>query len=137
MAIDVTLQVMAFPSTHTLPPHKEPGRYKRGDIVNVYPKLQQTSPISHNIRSVFIHITGVPSSAIARAKKLMKSETDETNEDEPLIRRRQFNIDPQSLPAGIKAQLLANREVTVKWAQAKPFLINMKTGTQVQDGDIA
>jgi len=132
MALDITLQIMAFPSTHTLPLEEEAVRYKRGDIVGVYLSSKVPEPPSLTSRSVFIRITDVPSTAIEKAKKLIREDIDAN----VLIRRRQYNIDPQSLPSGIKQKLLTDREVTVTWIQAKPYLIDMKTGLSITDGDI-
>lgn len=135
-ALDVTLQVMAHPSNHTVPAEQEDRRYRRGDIVRVYPRLNQTSPISNKTRSVYIHITGVPSTAIQKAKRLMQVQRSGSTVNDVIVRRRQFRIDPQTLPQVVRDTLLADGEIEVTWVQAKPYLIDMVTGLAVEDGDV-
>ncbi len=134
MALDISLYVMAFPSTHDLPPEKEYGRYKRGDIVDVYRRSQVITTTKEGQRCVYVHITGVPAPAIRNAKKLMQGYYDVN--DETLLGRRLFNIDPQTIPLALRQELAANREITVTWTQAKPYLKNLKTGLAVTNEDV-
>lgn len=135
--MDITLQIMAYPPTHDLSYNlaKEARRYKRGDIVAVYLRSEVVEPPHIGSRMVFIHIIGVPVTAIQKAKKLMDAHFDSIN-IRILLKRRRFNIDPQSLPVSVRNQLIANREITVTWTQAKPYLIDAVTGLTVIDGDL-
>lgn len=133
--MDITLQIMAYPPTHILPPEKEARRYKRGDIVAVYLRSECPEPPALGGRMVFIHILDVPITAIQKAKRLMIAIY--SNDTIPvLLNRRRFNIDPQSIPIAMRNALVANREITVTWTQAKPYLFDMVTGLNVTNGDL-
>lgn len=129
---------MAYPPTHDLSYNlvKEAKRYKRGDIVAVYLRSKIVEPPHIGSRMVFIHITNVPVIAIQKAEKLMMSYNDSVN-TETILKRRRFNINPQSLPLAVRNALITNREITVTWTQAKPYLLDIATGLVVTDGDIA
>jgi len=136
--MDITLQIMAYPPTHDLSydPAKEARRYKRGDIVAVYLRSEIVEQPTAGGRMVFVHITDVPIIAIQKAEKLMNPHYDLININ-MLLKKRRFNIDPQSLPVAVRNQLIANREITVTWTQAKPYLKDMVTSLPVTDGDLA
>jgi len=44
-----------------------------------------------------------------------------------LVLRHRYRIDPASLPATIRNALIADREVTVTWTQARPYLVDAVT----------
>ena len=135
--MDITLQIMAYPPIHDLSYNlaKEARRYQRGDIVAVYLRTNVVEPPHVGSRMVFVHITSVPITAIQKAEKLINAHYDSVNIN-LLLKRRRFNIDPQSLPLAIRNQLIANREITVTWTQAKPYLLDMVTGLIITDGDL-
>ena len=125
--MDITLQVIFNPKTHDLSydTQKQARRYRRGDIVGVM-LTGNTGLPSFNRPFAFIHITGVPNRPIAQIRARLTTPAFDplvlVNDNPAQLRRRRWRIPRSILPQGIIDQLIANRQVTVTWAQVKPFV---------------
>ena len=148
--IDITLMIMGKQSNHSLPPEKEPGRWLTGQIVNVY-KSENIATLTdgdYHINGgigskahVFVHIKNVPGNAAKKIRNILanqvRTEPVDPEEHPELIHRSAWRIKPSDLPAGIKQKLQDDKEVTVGWVAAKPYLKNSVTQTPITDGDLA
>lgn len=162
--MDISLQVIVIAANHDLStnPQKEAARYRRGDIVNVYLTADVGSP-SLIRRFGFIHITGIPDGPDPEARfakieallgdgvvdRVLVPDTDlpEMVEEATLVRTRAWRVPPSIIPVAKRNQLLTDRETTVTWTQAKPYvrkkMVTIKTDasaddetTELMDGDI-
>ncbi len=138
MAVDVTLIVIGKAPTF-VSAHAE-GQYQKGDIFDALrtAKLGAAAP-AFNRKFIWIHITGVPVTAIRKAKFLAKPSFDPAfpEDDEVMLSRRRWRVLLDDLPAGVKATLLAERQITVTWEQAKPFIKDHVEDRSISDGDLA
>lgn len=109
--------------------------YRRGDIIDV--SLLHSEPCSHS-RFALIHVLGVPNNAppkkLIKRFKMMLERAHMTVAFNDEIRRRQWRIDYRNLPASVKQEILANREYTVSWSQAKNY-IGKRVVTDESDPD--
>lgn len=127
--MDITLHVKRF----------EP----KGEIFNVH----LTSKLNHMTpgKNLYVHITGVP---VATARKIKAQLTQQWlgpvlerySEDGTVKRQenfgRQWRIPPSLIPSVARARLLADRQITVTWVNAKPLIRNMKRNAQIVDADL-
>lgn len=142
--MDITLQIMAKPATHDLSydPAKEARRYIKGDVISVYKRSDCPEPPAPNTRMVFIHITDVPIIAIQKAKALMGEDftlipgPEVGSWDKDVNRRRKWNVADVDLPVPALNKLKNDREFTVTWTKAKPYLKNKVTELYATDGDL-
>ena len=124
--MDITIELLAVAKTHALPdPAKNAGRYRRGDVVEVFLTSEIKEPPSPNSPFVFIHITGIPDTRTFEQikNKILQPVYEPLVIIEPEIyRRRKFRIKLGQLPQAVKDELTANREFTTTWTQAKSFI---------------
>lgn len=122
-------------NVHSDPAKEARGCYKLGDIVEVFDDSKHDGDLVANpIAPPFylVRITGVTK---AQADKYMEPYKDLDNPIAlpggqivyPTLRRRLHNVEVASIPAGIRAQLLADRYVSVSWAQVKDYIRNRRT----------
>lgn len=135
--MDITLQIMIKAPTHSLArnPAMEMRRFKDGDIIGVYLRSKVTKSPSPNSPLGFIHITGVPITALRKAKRLMEMQVNPFDPSD-IWKKRVWNIDPSTLPLAIKQTIKKNREITVSWTQVKNYLKNKVTNSLVKDNDL-
>lgn len=113
------------------------GQYQKGDIFDVRLTSEMIHPPAPNRKFVHIHITGVPATAIQKAKFLIQLHFDPAfpEEDGKMLGRRRWRGLLDDLPVGIKQQLQNNREVTVTWAKVKPFIKDHVADRLITDAD--
>ena len=109
---DVTLLCMAEDS----PVQENPYRWRRGEIVNVYPKI---SELCSNPRFVFLHVTGAPASIRRLSLVLSQPHEEGDEEDRESYARRRFVM---RLSVSQWEAILINREHTVTWEVAKSLI---------------
>lgn len=104
--------------------------WKRGQIIAVHEDGVCKEPPSLSSKSVFLHIPGVPASAVKRY--LMHELNSIDGEDSPIARavgRRRFRVDWTILPPAVIAQLQQSREYTINnIAAAKSYIRDSLTG---------
>lgn len=136
--VDITLIVISKSTKFDVT--KVAGQWQRGDIFDGVSTstLGRAAP-NPKRNFVWIHITGVPITAIQKAKFLTKHYWDPLlNEWEaPMLSRRRWRGLLDDLPVGIKDKLRDEGQVTVTWEQAKPFIWDHVDGRTVTDGDMA
>ena len=138
MAVDITLIVIGKAPTF-VSAHAE-AQYQKGDIFDAVrtDSLGAASP-AFNRKFVWIHITGVPTTAIQKARFLAKWNLDPafSEDDAIMLGRRRWRVMLDDMPAGVKATLLAERQITVTWEKAKPFIKDHVEDRLISDGDLA
>lgn len=146
--MDISLQVIVVPATHTLPTEKHERRYVAGDIVDVIStaKLADWDGTEYRVRGGitsprlgFVHITGIPDRPLERIRnKLTRPYVDRdsvlvANPTGAILKRRAWRVPPTSIPAPIRNRLQTRREITVTWAQVKNFVANKMDGAALTD----
>lgn len=136
MSQDISFLVVIEQSTHALPVSKEPGRARNGDIIHTYltPDIATFSvdryicnqTISSN-RLGFIHCTGVPESVSLKIAWIQNG--DDSN-------NRTYYFSFPHVPAAKLAELNNNREITVQWVNARPYIRNRNNDLGLTDQDI-
>jgi hypothetical protein len=117
-------------NTHADPEKQARGCYQIGDIVEVLDDSKHDGDLVANpIAPPFylVRITGVTKE---QALKYMQPYIDPATvgtENPVTLRRRLHNVEVANIPAGIKATLLADRYVSVSWAQVRNFIRNRQT----------
>ncbi len=106
------------------------GCYKRGDIVEILDDSKHDGDLVKNPVMppwYLVRITGVTK---AQALKYMQPYIDPATVGTgwPVtLRRRQFNVEVSSIPPAIRVKLLADRYVSVSWAQVRNYIRNRMT----------
>ena len=154
MAIDITLQVMSKQAAHSLPAKKEPGRWLIGQIAGVLKSSTLATKdgsgdyhINEPIGSkahVYIHIKNVPGLAAKRIRdRLSREQRQDDDTEQPMTHRSAFRFHINALPAPKKAELVANKELTLFWPAVKTgeFLKRshndpLKNGVPITDEDL-
>jgi len=111
---------------------KDDMRYKRGDIVNVYPpgKTFWNPPA---VPWIFVEVTGIPLSFDQIKTRYMQSESvgvfdPETGDVRTRpIRRRAFHVNFATLPQAIRDTLAADRYLRVSWTAVRAYVRNKVT----------
>ena len=151
----LTLQLVVNVATHELPPGtlKNSSRYCNGDVVAAYPAEKYASRVGNEWiidnkigtdKSVFLHITGMTDDQVMRAIPRLTAATQLGTET---YRRRKFRIPPSVWPLPLKDDILADKQATITWTQAKNLLRKKSItdaydastddeSTKVTDGDI-
>jgi len=140
--MDITLQIIIRPATHALEGMEAACRYRTGDIIDVYranrfAELQEDgnylmqSQMGNDV-FCYIHIKDVPDT-LNRQRIKAKLLEPVTILDE-LVRRKMWHIPPSILPVAFRQRLLADREATVTFIQAKNY-IRRKTTPVLLDPD--
>lgn len=143
--VDITLQIMLEPATHDLSydPEKAARRYRQDDIFEIHRStdIATFDGTKYRLPSIgtkvfgYIHILSVPDALAQKLQTALISTTGErsinlfpdpetgenTFYDDP-YRRRKWTMPRGLMDSGDKAELLADREVTVAWPQAKPMI---------------
>lgn len=143
--MDVTISLMLNQSTHALPIENEGGRWRNGQIINMYltRNLKVTLQgdgtykfdyIIGNPRIGFIHIREMPASN-ARKMNFLLGETNELPNGH-VISRRLWRVRRGSLPPAARDKLLTNKELTVSWAQFKSFTQLDSNNRNLTDADV-
>lgn len=142
MPKNITLQVLKTPKTNLLTGKAEAMRPVQGDIINAWLSTVVATKIGNDYilnggalshpRWVYVHITDVPNTQAAKAYRLKENEVltflnpDSPvpfSEEEHLPRRLfKYRVEKNDIPAAKRQKLLANGEITVTWAQAKPYI---------------
>lgn len=135
---DFSLALIGSQTTHALPPWKEGGRWKHGQIQKVHLADSVADLIGgdYKIRGgigsrilVFVHIKNVPHAIDdLEAQLLPRIMNDEGDQH---LHRSSFRLRFSELPIGARTQLLSDREVTVEWAAIKPFLKHSVTDSPI------
>ena len=129
--MDVTLCVMMPPrgspdwsaSAHALMPVL--------NIVCVWP--MQTIPSVDAERTGYIHITGIPDGFVTLAELQATLSESVFDADRKLVKKRAWVADPNDLPPQKRNDLLADRQVTLTWVQARAVWRHSETGQLLQD----
>jgi hypothetical protein len=115
------------------------GAYKRGMPVVVMQDGHEWGLEERLPKFIVLKIPGV---AVDTVEKYIVQQLDDTPDEKgvyPVYRRRLWQIQWNDLPAGAKAKLLADGELTIKvgdyagefdytWSQIKTYFKNLKTG---------
>lgn len=136
----ITLQIMVNVGTHDLSYDlmKAAIRHRNGDILAVYPTSDLADLVGGDYkfrdvisspRSVFVHVRDVPQGLEDKAIRRLIERHQPAAE---VFRLRLFRIPPSVVPAATLATLLAEKELTVDWLQAKQF-IRQKSITTLLD----
>jgi hypothetical protein len=118
------LLVMAVNHTHVDSVKDQRGCYKRGDIVAVYDDDKHDGDLVANPIQppfVLIRVTGVT------ADQVRQYVAQELDAQSLPVRRRLFRLRVDDLPAGVIAQLQANRYYETTAAIARQFIRNKVT----------
>lgn len=130
-AVGILALVMGEDQTGTTP-DRDRMRYKRGDIVDLYPPgtrywLPPAEPW------VAIEVTGAPLSAAAAKARYQQHESlgefdAQTGEMRTRpYRRRVYRVDLDALPAAKRTELAAGRYTAMTWAQVRSCIVNTVT----------
>ena len=149
MAKDVTLQIMKMTPGHDLSYDsiKDAARLKKGDIIQVILSTDvatwnvdhyELNDVINSPRTVFVHVTDVPITALNKAFGLTKSQVDFPVDPEVhrIILRRKWQVDIQAIPQDVRDQILADGEGTFTWTQAKSYIKNKPEARNIVDGDL-
>ncbi len=123
---NITILMMSKTKDQALPAHKEPGRWRQGEIVEVFPAQQAWinggDPCSEEWH-MLLHITGVPGTLqqINRALSSGHYNNDDPNQLDTIAHRR-FVFDFSLLPSPKLKELQDNKELSFTWAQVKNFI---------------
>jgi len=147
--MDICLQVMLTPPTHSLPtPERESARMAVGDVIEVYSAQKAgawngSEYIPHNNpprtpRLGFVFITGVPNIALDKIRsKLTVPYYDPLVVVNPnVLRNRLYGIRVSDIPVGVRQTMMNQKFVTFTWAQVKNFLRNKVADTLITDANI-
>lgn len=129
---DITILMMAADN----PVADSPGRWRRGEIVDVFTLEQCPGPAGHP-RHLHIHVTGIPYPFERIKKRLTQAHED----GETRVARRMFVGRGDLMPASARQKLNEDREITVTWEQAKQFAKKRRTAVldpidDVTDADL-
>ena len=113
------------------------GQYQKGDIFDVRLTSEMIHPPAPDRKFVHIHITGVPATAIQKAKFLTRLNLDPAfpEHEQVMLGRRRWRGLLDDLPVGLKQQLQNNREITITWTKAKPFIKDHVADRLITDSD--
>lgn len=136
----MTVQIMVNAPTHDLSydPAKAAMRHRNGDIIGVYNTAQNAvllgntwhwNGVISSPRSVFIHIRNLPANLGAKAERRLMGRIKPATE---VFRLSKYRLPPSILPPPMQAALIADREITMSWAQFK-FLCRKKSITVLLD----
>lgn len=106
--------------------------YKRGDIVRVADDSEHDGDLIRNPIMppwYLIRVQGVTKAQIAHAMEPEMNALDP--EGRQMLRRRLYRLNVADIPAGARAQLLANRFLSVTLTQARVFIRNKTTDAAV------
>ena len=144
--INITLQVIIDPPTHNISdrPLTEAARSRPGDIVSVY-FTENVGPMNPSLPLGFIHITGAPDVPLQR---LINKVCGPLLEADEITRKHAWRVPPSVLPLALRNKLVADREITVTWTQAKTRIrkkiaatrlnpVSDDETTELTDGDLA
>lgn len=128
--MDITLCVMMPPRGATDWSVSAHAKHPVLNIICVFPL--QTIPEVSAPRTGYIHITGIPDGfATIGQLQLWLSEGIE-DENGNLVAKRAWTADPNDLPTPRRNELLANRQVTLTWRQARAAWKRSDTGGTLQ-----
>lgn len=150
--MNLTLQVIITPANHTLSdPAKNARRYATGDVVDIF-NADVVSPFNgtdHILRDVisdprfvFVHVRGVPDRTLGRIKDTISTPDIEyvLVNGEPVSssyhRRRKFALLASSVPTAMRNRLMADRQITVTWTQAKNYVRHVRENRLITDADL-
>jgi hypothetical protein len=143
--MNIGLLVAIHNRTHAVDDGQQSARVKAGDIIAVEPwdtanpDLMQGGvpvPPAHPDMA-WVVVTDVPQEILRRARDVLCAPGEsETDGGQPLGKRR-WRIPPASLPTSIRNTVLSQRWVNFTWTQVKNYLIRVRTGGAIADGDIA
>lgn len=122
--------VVAQSATHADPDKDERGSYKRGDVVVVQPDGHQWGRLETAPKFVVVK---VPDVTVEQARRFIEAEG--ATEVDPFTgtsrfvvsRRRRWRVRVDDVPLAIRNVLRDTGEVTVSYAQVRPFLENKTT----------
>ena len=127
---DITILMMAANN----PVEDSPGRWRAGEIVDVFTLEQAPGPAGHP-RHLHVHVTGIPY-PFAQIKRRLIQVHDEDAEWNTFRARRRFVVRGDLMPAGARQRLNEDREITVTWEQAKQFAKKRRVGLLDADIDV-
>ncbi len=151
--VAITLQIMINAPTHALAtPEKTAMRHRNGDVLGVHKTSDfatladgewKWNDVISSPRSVFVHVTDVPTNL---AKKIWRLARGIKVASESL-RVRRYRIPPSVVPTAFRDKLLADKEATITFTQAKTFIRKKvisnaldpsldNEDTQLVDGDL-
>lgn len=139
MTVDATLIVIGkapnFVATNPA------GQYQKGDIFDAVrtSTLGSASP-SIKRKFIWVHITDVPATVVRKVKELLEQpdfDPAEPEDDQVLRSRRRWRVLLDDMPANLRNRLRDDRQITVTWTKAKPFLKNHVEDRLIDDTDFA
>jgi len=110
---DITILLMEADA----PVADSPGRWRRGEVVDVFTLFQCPGPAGHP-RHLHIHVTDIPY-AFERIQQRLTAMHDDDGDS--YRARRRFVVRGDLIPAGARQRLLEDREITVTWEQVKTY----------------
>ena len=128
---DVSMIVMARSNLHDVAVHKQGGRWKKGEIVDI---LSYEARHGGNINGphILINVTDIPATLAKIKEKVLGSEDNAGI----ILRRCRWRGAWSDVPTAIKQELQANGKVTVTWAKLKTFIKRQSNGQPIQDVDL-
>lgn len=115
-------------ATHADPVKDERGCYKRGDIVAVHEDSAHDGDLERNPVSapwVLIKVAGVTK---AQAERVLEPDRESDAADARRRTRRKWRLNPDDLPAGVRAALRRDRYFETTLAQVRNFIRNKRDG---------
>jgi hypothetical protein len=125
--VDITIEVMLperGSSDFTQPGHN---RYPMLGIVAVYDHMKITDSVGMP-RTGYIHVTGVPDARFARLKEVIEARG--------VGSKRAWSVLDSRISAQAKASLVADRQISVGWAQFRNLLRNRDESRDLTDADV-
>lgn len=140
--MDVTIEVMLPARGAADPSQPANPKYRLLAIVAVYP--MKTVPVVGMPCTGYVHVTGVPErpgwagltseEVMRRINARLCKEWEDANR--VMVERREWCGIASLVPAGARQTLIAERQITVTWAQFKNFVQNVRTALALQDEDL-
>lgn len=140
--MDISLQIVIDGNTKSLGGYKDAAKSRAGDVIDAIDTASFATLVGGeyrvnggigSVRLGFIHITGVPTT-VSKVRQLIKgglhkkqTVTDDVtglqrNVDVATLRKHKWRINPADVPLAARNKLIAQREITITWTQAKNFL---------------
>jgi len=136
---DLTIQLVVYWHGYPGPPRKGARTYRRGEVVDVYPREKVTAPPYPGNPLKFVHVTGCPVDAKTLAR-ILSEERQEPGigadgkpygraEDETYEGRKVWEADAAAFFRANPeryAEIRDKGETTVIWAEARKYLFNKR-----------
>lgn len=117
---DFTTLIMRADNSHDLPAQKEPGRWRQGEIVDVFPLAQCPGPAGHP-KHLHVQVTGCPASFEQIKQRLTTPHYKDLAEDTPEARRK-FVMDFSAMTTAHRKSMLRDAQVALTWPEFREYV---------------